>query len=62
MVTQILYESSKLNYRLSQNVHDMRWNHKVYWEHNGKLESGTNSRRKKLSWGENSGNSEFSFS
>ena len=44
---------TKLDNRLSQNVQDNLWNHKVYRENNGKFESRTDSRKKKLNWGEN---------
>ena len=39
--------------RLSQNVQESRQNHKVHDENHEKLENGTDSGRKKLSWGEN---------
>ena len=47
------YGHTKLNNRLSQNVQDTQQSHKVYRENYEKQESVTDSRRKKLSWGEN---------
>ena len=36
--------------RLPQNVQNIKWSHKLYRENYENLESGTDSRRKKLSW------------
>ena len=44
---------TKLANRLPQNIQEIRQSHKVYQKYHGKLESGTDSRRKKLNWGEN---------
>ena len=44
---------AKLNYRLSQNEQDIQRSHKVYRKYHGKQDSGTDSRKKKLGWGEN---------
>ena len=41
--------SPKLDFTLSQNVQDIRRSYKVYREKHGNLESGIDSRRKKLS-------------
>ena len=49
----IWYGPAKMNNRLSKNVQDIRWSHKVYRKYHGKLESLTDSRREKLSWEEN---------
>ena len=46
------YDPTKLDNRLFQNVQDIQWSHSVYWEYHEKLESGPDSRRKKLNWGE----------
>ena len=51
--TRIRYDPSKLNFRLSQYVHDIQRIHKVYWLNYEKLESGIESRTNKFSWGEN---------
>ena len=44
------YCSAKLDNRLSPNVQDIRRSHKVYQKYHGKLESRTDSRRKKFNW------------
>ena len=49
----IWYSSAKLDNRLFQNVQDIPQSHKVYQKYQEKLESQTDSRRKKLSWREN---------
>ena len=49
----IWYGSAKLDYKLPQNVQNIRWSHKVYRENHENLESGIDSRRKKLSWNKN---------
>ena len=49
----IWYSLANLDNRLSQNVQDTRRRNKVYWEYDEKLVSGIDSRREKLSWGEN---------
>ena len=51
----IWYDHTKLDNRLSQNIQDLWQSQNIYWEYNGKLESGTNRKRKKISWGENPG-------
>ena len=45
----IRYDPSKLDYRLSENVQNIRRSHKVYRPNHRKLESGTDSNRKKFS-------------
>ena len=37
-------------HKLPQNVQNSTWSHQLYWEKNENLESGVDSRRKKLSW------------
>ena len=49
----IRYGPAKLNNRLSQNVQNIQRSHKVHRENHEKQESGTESRRKKLSRGAN---------
>ena len=49
----IWYGLTKLDNRLSQNVHYIWLSHKVYPEYQGKLEQETDSRTENLSWGEN---------
>ena len=49
----IYYGSTKLDNRQSLTVQDTRWNHKIYQENYEKLESGTDSKRKRLSWDQN---------
>ena len=44
---------TKLDNRLFQNVQYIQLSHKVYWEYHEKLENGTESKSKKLSWGKN---------
>ena len=46
----IWYSFTKLDNTLSQNVQNITWNHKLHRKHHANLESGANSRRKKLSW------------
>ena len=41
-----------LNIRISKNVQDIRWSHEVYQKQQEKLEIRTDSKRKKLRWGE----------
>ena len=48
----IWYGSAKLDNWLSKNVQDIRQSHKVYRKYRGKLESWTDSSRKKLNWAE----------
>ena len=50
-MTWIVYK--KAYDMVAQNVQDRRQSHKVYRKYHGKLESRTDKRRKKLSWGEN---------
>ena len=47
------YGPTKLDNRLSKNIQDIWRSNKVHQVKNEKLETWTNSRRKKLSWGEN---------
>ena len=49
----IWYGSAKLDNRLFQKIQYFRRSNKVYWKYQGKLERGTDSRKKKLTWGEN---------
>ena len=44
----IWYDSAKIDNKLSQNVQNITWSHKLYRENHEKLESGIDSRRKKL--------------
>ena len=45
------YSSAKLdNNKLPQNVQNMRWSHKLYWENHENLKRGIDSRRKKPCW------------
>ena len=46
----IWYGSTKLDNTLSQNVQNITWSHKLHRKNHANLESGTDSRRKKLSW------------
>ena len=46
----IWYGSTKLDNKLSQNVQNITWSHKLYRENHENLQSGIDSRRKKLSW------------
>ena len=41
---------AKLDNKLPQNVQNIRWSHKLYQENHKNLESGIDSKRKKLSW------------
>ena len=41
-----------LDNKLSQNVQNITWSHKLYRENYENLESGINSKREKLSWNE----------
>ena len=45
----IWYGSTKLDTTLSQNVQNITWSHKLHWKDHANLESGADSRRKKLS-------------
>ena len=44
----IWYGSAKLDNKMSQNVQNITWSHKLYWENHDDLESWIDSRRKKL--------------
>ena len=44
----IYYSPAKLDNRLSPTMQDIQRNHILYWEYHGKLNSRTDSRRKKL--------------
>ena len=44
------YGPAKVNNKLSLNVQNISWSHKLYRENHENLESGIDSRRKKLSW------------
>ena len=46
----IWYSSAKLDNKLPQNVQNITWSHKLYRENHENLESGIDSKRKKLSW------------
>ena len=46
----ILYGPTKLDNKLSQNVQNIRWSHKLYRENHQNLVSEIDSRREKLSW------------
>ena len=46
----IWYGSAKLDNKVPQNVQNIRGSHKLYWKNHENLESGTDSKRKKLSW------------
>ena len=46
----IWYGSTKLGNSLSQNVQNISWSHKLHRKDHANLESGADSRRKKLSW------------
>ena len=46
----IWYGPTKLDNKLPQNVQNIRWSHKLYQENHENLQSGIDSRRKKLSW------------
>ena len=46
----IWYGSTKLDNTLSQNVQNIRWSHKLHRQNHENLESGIDSRRKKISW------------
>ena len=46
----IWYGSTKLDNTLSQNVQNITWSHELHRKDHVNLESGTDSRRKKLSW------------
>ena len=46
----IWYGSTKLDNTLSQNVQNIAKSHKLHWKDHANLESGADSRRKKLSW------------
>ena len=46
----IWYGSTKLDNKLSQNVQNITWSHKLYRPDHENLESGPDSRRKKHSW------------
>ena len=41
----IWYGPAKLHNKLPQNVQNIRWSHKLYWENHENLESGIDSRR-----------------
>ena len=45
--------SAELDNKQSQNVQDIRRSHKLYRENHWNLESGVDSRKKRLNWGEN---------
>ena len=49
----IWYGPAKLDDRLSENVQDIQQSHKAYQGNHERLGSGTDSKKKKLSWGEN---------
>ena len=44
------YGSAKLDNKLPQNVQNIIWSHKLHRENHENLESGINSKRKKLTW------------
>ena len=44
------YGSAKLDNKLPQNVQNITWSHKLHRENHENLESGIDSRRRKLSW------------
>ena len=46
----IWYSSTKLNTTLSQNVQNITWSHELHRKDHANLESGVDSRRKKISW------------
>ena len=46
----IWYGPTKLDNTLSQNVQNITWSHKLHRKDHANLESGADSRRKKLSW------------
>ena len=46
----IWYGSTKLDNKLSQNVQNITWSHKLHRENHENLESWIDSRRKKLGW------------
>ena len=46
----IWHVSAKLDNKLSQNVQNFTWSHKLYRENHENLESGIDSGRKKVSW------------
>ena len=48
----IWYYPAKLDYKLHQNMQDIRRNHKLYCENHEKLESEIDSRGKNLNWSE----------
>ena len=48
----ILNCSAKLDYKLPQNVQNIKWIRELYWENHENLESEMDSRREKLSWSE----------
>ena len=53
MKKSIMIIPAKLKNRQSQNVQDIQGSHKVYRENHEKLERGIDSKKEKLSWGEN---------
>ena len=46
----IWYSHTNPENKLPQNVQNIRWNHRLYWENHENLESGINCRTEKLSW------------
>ena len=46
----IWYDSAELDNKLHHNAQNTTWNHKLHRENHENLESGIDSRRKKLSW------------
>ena len=46
----IWYGPAKLDNKQLQNVQNIKWSHKLYWESHENLESGIDSKREKLSW------------
>ena len=46
----IWYSPTKLDTKLSQNVQNITWSHKLHRKDQARLESAADSRRKKLSW------------
>ena len=49
----IWYVSAKLDNKLSQNVQNIQWSHKLHQENHENLESWIDSRRKKPGWNKN---------
>ena len=46
----IRYGPTKLDTKLSQNVQNITWSHKIHPKDHANLESGADSKRKKVSW------------